>query len=93
MKKKSTALIYMDLCQNAYEELIRIDSLLCAIQDSCLNLELQSEYYDSPDNSILKISEERNRYINLTSIAREKIKNIETLNTQMENKAIMLIRR
>lgn len=83
----------MDLCQNAYEELIRIDSLLCAIQDSCLNLELQSEYYDSPDNSILKISEERNRYINLTSIAREKIKNIETLNTQMENKAIMLIRR
>lgn len=80
----------MDLCQNAYEELTVIDSLLCVIQESCLNLEMKSEYYNSKEDYTLKISEERNRYINLTSIARERIKKVEFLNTQIENKAIWL---
>lgn len=92
MRENKIALLYMDLCQNAYEELTLIDSLLCSIQEACLNLEMKSEYYNSKEPSTLKISEERNRYINLTSIARERIKKMEYLNSQMENKAILLAR-
>lgn len=92
MRENKIALLYMDLCQNAYEELTLIDSLLCAIQEACLNLEMKSEYYNSKEPSTLKISEERNRYINLTSIAHERIKKMEYLNSQMENKAILLAR-
>lgn len=90
MNKNKIVLFYLDLCQNAYEELTVIDSLLVAIQETCLNLEMKSEYYNSQKTSTLKISEERNRYINLTSIARERIKKMEFLNSQMENKAILL---
>ena len=91
MKNTNKALIYMDLCQNAYDELTLVDSLLCAIQESCLNLELKSEYYNSSESSTLKISQERNMYINLTSIARERLKNIETLNSELETNVITLI--
>lgn len=85
MKKMNVDTFYVNLCQNAYEELSVIESIISSVQESCLNLELNSQYYDI-DNFVLKISEERNRYINLLSIAREKIKNIEILNTQLEEK-------
>ena len=51
------ALFYMDLCQDAYEELNVIDSILYAIQEACLNLEMKSEYYNTKEPSTLKISE------------------------------------
>ncbi len=89
METNNIALFYMDLCQDAYEELNVIDSILYAIQEACLNLEMKSEYYNTKEPSTLKISEERNRYIHLASIARERIKKIEILNSQMENKAIL----
>lgn len=76
------------ICQNTYDEITLLDSLISMAYETCLNLELNSEYYENNDNYILKISEERNRYINILSLARERLKNIEQLNTKLEYEII-----
>ncbi len=88
MKKRdiNNTIVCINLCQNTYDELTIVDSLLSAIEESCLNLELSSQYYENNENFILKLSEERNKYINLSAIARQRIKKIETLNMQLEDK-------
>lgn len=88
MKKRdiNNTIVCINLCQNTYDELTIVDSLLSAIEESCLNLELSSQYYENNENFMLKLSEERNKYINLSAIARQRIKKIETLNMQLEDK-------
>ena len=73
--------IYKDI----YKELSIIDSVISTIQENCINLEFNSQYYESSNNTCFKLSEERNRYINLLTIAKERLKNIEELNTELEN--------
>ena len=79
-------MFFLDLCQNTYDELAILYSILTTMQDNCLNLEMNSQYYENTNNFTLKLSEERNRYINLLAIAKERIKNIELLNTKLEDK-------
>ena len=82
----NTNKICINLCQNTYDEITIIDSLLSAIQELCLNLELNSQYYENTENFIFKLSEERNKYISLSSVARQRLKKIETINMQLEDK-------
>lgn len=79
-------MFFIDLCQNTYDELAILYSILTTMQDNCLSLEMNSQYYENTSNFTLKLSEERNRYINLLAIAKERIKNIELINTKLENK-------
>jgi len=81
-------LFFIDLCQNAFEEICMLQTIITTLQDNCLNLELNCEYYENSENYSLLLSEERNRYINLLSIAKERLKNIENLNSEIENSII-----
>lgn len=85
MKSKNTDVICLNLCQDTFDEITVVDSLLSAIQDLCLNLELNSQYYENTENFVLKLSEERNKYISLSSIARQRLKRIELINSQLED--------
>ena len=78
----------MKICQNTYEEIIMLESLISLVHETCLNLELNAEYYEDIEDSVLKINEERNRYLNILSMAQEKLKNIEKLNTKLEEEII-----
>ena len=85
MKSKNADVICLNLCQDTFDEITVVDSLLSAIQDLCLNLELNSQYYENTENFVLKLSEERNKYISLSSIARQRLKRIELINSQLED--------
>lgn len=73
----------IETCQNIYDELIILDSVLFALESICTNLELKAEYY-LDDNSQLKLCEERNRYMALLTVARESVKNLEKSNENLE---------
>lgn len=85
MKTRETDAICMSLCQDTFDEITILDSLLSAIQELCLNLELNSQYYENTENFMLKLSEERNKYISLSSVARQRLKKIELINSQLED--------
>ena len=71
--------------KDTYKELSIIDSIISAMQDNCISLEFNSQYYEDSNDISSKLSEERNKYINLLTVAKERIKNIEELNTKLEN--------
>ncbi len=70
--------------ENMINELYTLESLVKTTVENCLNKECNSEYYREQDRK-KKISEERNDYINILTIALSKIKHIQMLNTEIEN--------
>lgn len=84
MSKKAA----MEVCQNTYDEILMVRSLISLVRETCLNLELKSEYYENDKNYVLKLSEERNKYLNILSMAQDKLNNIEVLNIKLEDEII-----
>lgn len=76
----------MELCENTFDELTILSTLISSIQELCLNLEMNSQYYEDSANYVHKLSEERNKYINLSSMALQRLKKIEILNAELESK-------
>lgn len=70
--------------ENMINELYTLESLVKTTVENCLNKECSSEYYRE-DERKKKISEERNNYINILTVALSKIKHIQMLNTEIEN--------
>ena len=85
MQNKCIIMECENIYKDTYKELSIIDSIISTIQDNCINLECNSQYYENSKNIGFKLSEERNKYINLLTIAKERIKNIEELNIKLEN--------
>ena len=73
-----------ELNENIIDELITVESLLRSTMESCLNKECNSEYYATNDFTS-KISAERNRYINMLTLAIERLKRVQELNSNIEN--------
>ena len=59
------------------EILFQIDSILELTKDNCLEKELSAKYYELTDINQKKLSEERNHYINMISLAQEKFEMIK----------------
>lgn len=70
--------------ESTFEEISTIESLLEIIQDKLQNLELNSQYYNAGKNITLKISQERNQYINLIKLAKHSATKIEKLSNKLE---------
>ncbi len=84
MKEIGVNMYCMDVCEHTFEEITIISTLISTIQELCLNLELNSQYYEDAENLTQKLSEERNKYINLSAMALQHLKTIELLNTELE---------
>lgn len=84
MKKSICTQAVNDLNESIIEELLTVESLVQATMEACLTKECSSQYYSGKDVTS-KLSEERNSYINMLSVALEKIKNIRLLNSAIED--------
>jgi hypothetical protein len=49
-------------------------------KDTCLKQEIDSNYYNLDDLNKIKLSEERNNYLNLLTVAIDKIANLNQIN-------------
>lgn len=59
--------------ENSFEELFAIESIIKLTKEACLEREFASIYYDVPDRNKSVLSEERNHYINMLTIALDKL--------------------
>ena len=58
---------------SSIDELFKLESLIRFTKEACLSKEINANYYDLDGLNKLKLSEERNDYINSLSIVEEKI--------------------
>ena len=76
-------------CQQAFDELYIVDSIVKMTKNSCLEHEFNGEYYGASCESSKKLSAERNNYINMLTLSSERISNIIHLNGLIENEFLL----
>lgn len=59
------------------EELFKLESVIKLTKEACLEREFASIYYDLNDKNKSELSEERNHYINLLTIALNMLSNLK----------------
>ncbi len=72
------------ITENMITELLTVESLIKTTVNNCLNKECTAQYYAGKD-LCRQLSEERNDYINLLTLALEKIKHLQMLNDEIED--------
>lgn len=78
-------------CHNElFDEFHHTNALIYATLSSCQEREFKGEYYGIPPQFISMISNERNEYISLLTIATDKLKYINKLNLNMEREITSL---
>ena len=73
-----------------FEELFTLESLLKLTKEACLKQEINSNYYNLDDSNKIKLSEERNHYLNLLTIAIDKVELLKQINQNIEKEACSL---
>ena len=73
-----------------FEELFALESLLKLTKEACLKQEINSNYYGLDDFNKVKLSEERNHYLNLLTIAIDKIDVLKEISQSIEKEAYLL---
>lgn len=76
-------------CQQAFDELYIVDSIVKMTKNSCLEHEFNGQYYGANCESSKKLSAERNNYINMLTLLSERISNIIHLNGLIENEFLL----
>ena len=74
----------MTCSQEVFNELYIIDSIVQMTKKTCQDYEFSGQYYGIPVEKSIKLSTERNNYINMLNLLSEKISNIMKLNLLME---------
>ena len=79
------------MCENdLFNELSSLESILKLTKESCYEQELNGNYYCSIKSNRIKLSEERNHYLNLLTIALEKINTLKAINLNLEKELCSL---
>ena len=86
--QKDFNFIFQQKSSIIFTELNVLESILKLTIDSCFEKENNSIYYNLCNDKIIKLSNERNHYINLLSIAIEKLKIITDINETLEQEFI-----
>lgn len=73
-----------------YDELCSLNSILKLTKNSCLEQESNSNYYNLNGTEKIMLSEERNHYLNLLTIAIDKISLLKSINKNIENEIYTL---
>ena len=88
--KKNSCMEILSTFDGCNTELATLESVVKAAKELCLDKELSSYYYNLTVPAKIGLSDERNNYINLLSIALDKIENIKTINDSIEKELISL---
>lgn len=83
MQKDCTDGIKLEL-EHIFTELNVLESIIKLTKDSCFEKENNSIYYDLTKDKMVEISNERNHYINLLSLAVEKVNTIRNIGEMLE---------
>lgn len=67
-----------------FNELFALKSIIKLTREICLDKEVNSFYYNLSEEYKKSLSEERNHYINMLSIALDKVANIENISETIE---------
>ncbi len=67
-----------------FEKIYMLETIIKLTLICCSNKELKGEYYDLSDKNIINLSEERNNYINMLTIALEKLEQLKKDNLVIE---------
>ena len=70
--------------EDSFDVLSSLESLIKATQNSCLNKECFSIYYNLSSKEKFTLSEERNHYINLLTIALDKVSSLKEIYVAIE---------
>ena len=77
-------------CENLYDELFLLESIIKMTKEACLKKEFSAIYYNLSDKERCILSEERNNYINMLSIALEKVDELKEINNNIEREVYCL---
>lgn len=72
------------LSKATFDELYTVDTIIELTRKTCMDCEFNSNY-NLPSEIAIRISTERNHYINMLNILSEKINTIMELNQSIEN--------
>lgn len=67
-----------------FELLFSLESIIKITHDVCMDKEVNSMYYDLPEKHKNYLSQERNHYINMLTLALDKLSNIKEINLNIE---------
>ena len=81
--KNSTQKVLLKF-DDIYDLLNSLESIIKITQKACLNKEISSVYYNLTYNDRVILSEERNHYINMLSIALDKLSSLKDKNFIIE---------
>ncbi len=70
--------------EELFGEIYVLNSAVNMVRNSCFEKENKSIYYGLVNDGVQKISNERNDYINMLTVAADKISNVISLNLAME---------
>lgn len=90
MDKKICNNLLLSFENSLFDELSTLESVLKLTKNSCYEQEMNSCYYGLENFSKLKLSEERNHYLNLLSIALDKVELIKKINQNLEEEIYSL---
>lgn len=63
--------------EDSFSELFALESIIKLTKEACLEREFASIYYELEEKSKTALSEERNHYINMLTIALDKLSNLK----------------
>jgi hypothetical protein len=72
-----------------FEKIFTLETVIKLTLSSCKEKEIKAEYYNITFNNIINLSEERNNYINMLTIALEKLEEIKTISSGFENEYVI----
>ena len=67
-----------------FSEIFSLKSIIKITREACLEKEMNSSYYNLSQENKKYLSEERNHYINMLSIALDKVTELENINESIE---------
>ena len=76
--------------EDSIDELFSLESIIKLTQESCLVREEDSIYYSLDSDEKIFLSEERNHYINMLTLALDKVNKLKKLSNSIEKELTFL---
>lgn len=80
----------LNCIEATFSEIYVLKSIIKITREACLEKEVNSSYYNLSQENKKYLSEERNHYINMLTMALDKITKLENISESMERELPML---
>lgn len=70
--------------EDIFDKIYTLESIIKLTLSNCKDKEIRASYYEISSKNTIKLSEERNNYINMLTIALEKLEQLKTISSNLE---------